>query len=250
MASKETKDAKKVEHLEVMRHSASHVMAEAVSSLFPDVKFGIGPATADGFYYDFDLPRTLTPDDLSTIEASMQKIIASNLPFVREEVEKKAALKMFSAQPYKLELIDELPDEKVTIYHQGSFTDLCRGPHVASTREIKAVKLLMILSIHTDFHLLHHSINSLTKSTSTSSRTIRMRMNPTTTTNHNIITQIITNLINMTSSNPTTRHRHRRLNMQQRKHHTLRNHQKLINNNRSLAVWGWVEGYVGAADAW
>ena len=144
MADKETKDAKKAEHLEVMRHSASHIMAEAVSSLFPDVKFGIGPATADGFYYDFDLPRTLTPDDLSTIEASMQKIIASNLPFTREEVEKKTARKMFSAQPYKLELIDELPDKTLTIYRQGSFVDLCRGPHIASTGEVKAVKLLSI----------------------------------------------------------------------------------------------------------
>ena len=144
MAEKETKDARKLERLEIMRHSASHIMAEAVSSLFPDVKFGIGPATADGFYYDFALPRTLTPEDLSAIEEKMQKIIAEGLPFLREEVDKKTARKMFSAQPYKLEIIDELPDQTVTIYRQGSFVDLCRGPHVASSKEIKAVKLLSI----------------------------------------------------------------------------------------------------------
>jgi len=141
---KETKDTQKLERLEIMRHSASHIMAEAVSSLFPDVKFGIGPAIADGFYYDFELPRTLIPEDLGAIEAKMQKIIAEGLPFLREEVDKKAARKLFSAQPYKLELIDELPDKTLTIYRQGTFTDLCRGPHVASSKEIKAVKLLSI----------------------------------------------------------------------------------------------------------
>ena len=144
MAEKETKDAQKLERLEIMRHSASHIMAEAVSSLFPDVKFGIGPAIADGFYYDFELPRTLIPEDLGAIEAKMQNITAEGLPFLREEVDKKTARKMFSAQPYKLELIDELPDQTLTIYRQGSFVDLCRGPHVASSKEIKAVKLLSI----------------------------------------------------------------------------------------------------------
>jgi len=144
VAEKETKDAQKLERLEIMRHSASHIMAEAVSSLFPDVKFGIGPAIADGFYYDFELPRTLIPEDLGAIEAKMQNITAEGLPFLREEVDKKTARKMFSAQPYKLELIDELPDQTLTIYRQGSFVDLCRGPHVASSKEIKAVKLLSI----------------------------------------------------------------------------------------------------------
>jgi threonyl-tRNA synthetase len=144
VAEKETKDTRKAERLEIMRHSASHIMAEAVASLFPDVKFGIGPATADGFYYDFDLPRTLTPDDLTAIETSMQKIIASNLPFSREEVDRKKARELFKSQPYKLEIIDELTDKTVTIYRQGSFVDLCRGPHVASTGEVKAVKLLSI----------------------------------------------------------------------------------------------------------
>jgi threonyl-tRNA synthetase len=132
------------EKLEMMRHSAAHVLAEAVQSIFPDAKFGIGPAIQDGFYYDFDLPRSLTPDDLPIIEAKMREIIAADLPFIREEVTKKKARELFAAQPYKLELIDEIPDEKVSLYRQGSFVDLCRGPHVGSTGEIKAFKLVNI----------------------------------------------------------------------------------------------------------
>jgi len=119
-------------------------MAEAVASMFPDVKFGIGPATADGFYYDFDLPRSLTPDDLIVIENTMYKIIASNSPFVREEIDREKARQLFASQPYKLEIIEELPDDKVTFYRHGTFIDLCRGPHVTSTKEVKAVKLLSI----------------------------------------------------------------------------------------------------------
>jgi len=132
------------EKTEAMRHSTSHVMAEAVQSIFPDAKFGIGPAIEDGFYYDFGLSRPLTPDDLPVIEKKMSKIIAANLPFTRQEVTREEAKKVFATQPYKLELIDELPDEKVSLYQQGSFTDLCRGPHVNSTREIKAFKLISI----------------------------------------------------------------------------------------------------------
>lgn len=132
------------EKLEMMRHSAAHVLAEAVLSIFPDAKFGIGPAIQDGFYYDFDLPRSLTPDDLPFIEAKMREIIAADLPFIRQEVTKKKARSLFAAQPYKLELIDEIPDEKVSLYRQGSFVDLCRGPHVGSTGEIKAFKLVSI----------------------------------------------------------------------------------------------------------
>jgi threonyl-tRNA synthetase len=127
-----------------MRHSAAHVMAEAVQSIFPDAKFGIGPAIEAGFYYDFALPRSLNPDDLETIGAKMSEIIASDVPFVREEVAKEEARRLFAAQPYKLELIDEIPDEKVSLYRQGSFVDLCRGPHVSSTGEIKAFKLVSI----------------------------------------------------------------------------------------------------------
>ncbi len=124
-----------------MRHSASHVMAEAVLSLFPDVKFGIGPAIEDGFYYDFDLPRTLTPDDLPVIEEKMREIIKADLPFSHREITRAEARKLFASQPYKLELIKEIPDEKLGIYEQGNFIDLCRGPHVNSTGEIKAFKL-------------------------------------------------------------------------------------------------------------
>ena len=144
MATDEKQKTNESEKLDMMRHSAAHVMAEAVLSIFPDAKFGIGPATQDGFYYDFDLPRSLTPDDLPIIEAKMREIIADDLPFTKEEVAKEEARKIFAAQPYKLELIDEIPDEKVGLYRQGNFVDLCRGPHVGSTAEIKAFKLVSI----------------------------------------------------------------------------------------------------------
>jgi threonyl-tRNA synthetase len=130
--------------LEKMRHSAAHVMAEAVQALFPGVKFGIGPAIEDGFYYDFELPRPLVPENLIAIEAKMREIIAADISFAREEMSKTKARKLFAEQPYKLELIEELEDKKVVIYRQGSFVDLCRGPHVNSTGEIKAFKLTSI----------------------------------------------------------------------------------------------------------
>ncbi|MBI2854350.1 MAG: threonine--tRNA ligase [Chloroflexi bacterium] len=132
------------EELEKMRHSASHVMAEAVSLIFPETRFGIGPAIEDGFYYDFELPRPLVNEDLPVIEARMREIIARNEPFIREEVAKEEAEKIFLAQPYKLELIRELPDAKVSTYRQGAFVDLCRGPHVKSTGQIGAFKLMSI----------------------------------------------------------------------------------------------------------
>ncbi len=127
-----------------MRHSAAHVMAQAVQELFPEAKFGIGPAIEDGFYYDFELPRTLVPEDLSKIEARMREIIAAKLPFIREEVSRDEARRIFANQPYKLELIEEIPDDKVTVYRQGSFVDLCRGPHVEVTGEVGAFKLVNI----------------------------------------------------------------------------------------------------------
>jgi len=132
------------ERLEILRHSAAHVMAEAVQSIFPDASFGIGPAIENGFYYDFDLPHSLSPEDLSLIESKMNEIIASDAPFVRQEVTRQEAQELFASQPYKLELIDDIPDDKVSVYRQGSFADLCRGPHVSSTGEIKAFKLLSI----------------------------------------------------------------------------------------------------------
>jgi len=125
-----------------MRHSAAHVMAEAVLALFPEAKFGIGPAIEDGFYYDFDLPRPLTPEDLPVIEAKMREIVEADLPFTHREITKAEARKLFAGQPYKLELLEEIPDDRVGIYEQGGFTDLCRGPHLASTGQIKAFRLV------------------------------------------------------------------------------------------------------------
>lgn len=130
--------------LEIMRHSAAHVMAEAVQSIFPDAKFGIGPAIKDGFYYDFDLSRSLTPDDLPTIEAKMKEIVNADRPFLQEDVPREEAKRIMADQPYKIELIDEIGDNVVSIYRQGNFVDLCRGPHVNSTGEIKAFKLVSI----------------------------------------------------------------------------------------------------------
>ena len=135
------KSQKSDEQLEKMRHSASHVMAEAVQWLFPGAKFGIGPMIEDGFYYDFELPRALAPEDLPAIESKMREIIGQDVPFVTEKISKEKARKLFADQPYKLELIDEIADTIVTIYRQSSFTDLCRGPHLASTGGVKAFKL-------------------------------------------------------------------------------------------------------------
>ncbi|HEX2923194.1 MAG TPA: threonine--tRNA ligase [Chloroflexota bacterium] len=132
--------------LETMRHSASHVMAEALQHLFPDAKFGIGPAIENGFYYDVELPRSLTPEDLEKIEKEMGKIVAANQPFVRSEMNKQQAREFFEKrnQPFKVEIIDELEDDRPSIYQQGDFTDLCRGPHVENSGEIGAFKLLNV----------------------------------------------------------------------------------------------------------
>ncbi len=144
MAVDQSKAITEDERLQIMRHSAAHVMAEVVQSIFPDAKFGIGPAIENGFYYDFDLPRSLTPEDLPLIEAKMREAITSDLPFVRQEVTKEEARRLFATQPYKLELIGEIPDDTVSLYRQGSFVDLCRGPHLSSTGEIKAFRLISI----------------------------------------------------------------------------------------------------------
>ncbi len=126
------------EKLQTMRHSASHIMAEAVQSVFPEVKFGIGPAIDNGFYYDFDLPRTIAPEDLPRIEEKMRELIKTGLAFKRESVTKEEARQLFKAQPYKLELIEELNEGDISIYRSGDFVDLCAGPHVNSTKEIPA----------------------------------------------------------------------------------------------------------------
>ena len=128
--------------LATMRHSAAHLMAEAVQELIPEVKFAIGPAIENGFYYDMELPRALTPDDLQSIEELMARHLDADEPFVRTEVSKAEALEIFKENPFKIEIIKELPDDStITTYQQGTFLDLCRGPHVPSTGQIGAFKL-------------------------------------------------------------------------------------------------------------
>ncbi len=123
--------------VETVRHSLSHVMAEAVVKLYPGTKVAIGPAIEDGFYYDFQLPSPIQPDDLPAIEKEMRRIISANVPFKRVEVSKAEAKAMFADEPFKLELIDGLDDGTITVYEQGAFRDLCRGPHVDSTRDLR-----------------------------------------------------------------------------------------------------------------
>ena len=132
--------------LEALRHSASHVMAEAVLKLFPGTKLAIGPAIEDGFYYDFDTPGAFTPDVLEKIEKLMAESIKANRRFERIEMDREEALKFFRQkdQIYKMELIESIPDEKILFYKHGDFIDLCKGPHVVSTGEVKAFKLLKI----------------------------------------------------------------------------------------------------------
>ncbi len=130
-----------------IRHSTAHVMAEAVLTLFPTAKFAIGPAIENGFYYDFDLPRALGPEDMTAIEQIMHEIVSDNHQFVKEVITKEQAKKIFKDQPYKIELIDELgDDEELSIFTQNKFVDLCRGPHVDNTGQIntRAFKLLSI----------------------------------------------------------------------------------------------------------
>lgn len=133
------------EGLDAYRHSSAHIMAQAVQNLFPDVKFGIGPAIKDGFYYDFDTEHKFTPEDLEKIEKEIERIIKEDDHFERKEVSREEALSFFKEknEQYKVELIEALPEDSViTMYTQGSFTDLCRGPHVPSTGKLKAIKLM------------------------------------------------------------------------------------------------------------
>jgi len=131
------------EGLQILRHSTAHVMAEAVKDLFPGVKVTIGPAIKDGFYYDFDYERPFDTKDLQKIESKMTEIIDKDLPFIRSEVLSDESIEFFKSQgeTYKVELIEDLSEEKVSIYKQGNFTDLCRGPHLPSTGKIKAFHL-------------------------------------------------------------------------------------------------------------
>ena len=131
--------------LEILRHSAAHVMAQAVKELFPKVKLTFGPSTETGFYYDFDYERTFTPEDLEAISKRISEIIRQDVPFVRDEIPKEEGIKTFQkmGETYKVEHLEELPD-RVSLYRQGSFLDLCEGPHLPSTGRIKAFKLLNV----------------------------------------------------------------------------------------------------------
>ena len=136
---------KSPEALEIMRHSTAHLMAHALTRLYPGIHFGVGPAIESGFYYDTDKEVQLTEDDLPAVEKEMKKIISQNYPIVRREVSRAEALELFKHDPYKVELITDLPaDEVITVYQQEDFTDLCRGIHVPSTGKIKVFKLLSL----------------------------------------------------------------------------------------------------------
>src|SRR5919106_3449541 len=136
--------------LEVLRHSTAHVMAQAVCDLWPGAKYAIGPPIEDGFYYDFELPEQLTPDDLPRIEARMREIVEAEQPFKHEEVPREEALQRFADQPYKREIIEGVEEaegvggDTVSIYRNDGWQDLCLGPHVEDTGKIGAFKLLSV----------------------------------------------------------------------------------------------------------
>jgi len=136
------------EGLRVLWHSASHILAQAVLRLFPDAKPGIGPAIENGFYYDFYLEKPFTPDDLDRIEKEMQNIIKEDYTIKRESISKREARKLFDKNKFKIELINEIEGDSVTIYSQGEFVDLCRGPHILSTGKVGFVKLLSVASAY------------------------------------------------------------------------------------------------------
>jgi threonyl-tRNA synthetase len=131
---------------EIYRHSTSHIMAHAVKELFPEAKLAIGPATEDGFYYDFDIEKPLSPEDVVRIEQKMEEIIQSGHPFHRTVMKRQDAVALFrkTAEDYKVELLKEIPDEEISLYEENGFVDLCRGPHVPSTGFIRAFKLLSV----------------------------------------------------------------------------------------------------------
>lgn len=131
-----------ISDLYALRHSAAHVMASAILNLYPNAKLGIGPATEDGFYYDIDLDVSLGVDDLAAIEKEMKHIIEASEPFLVESISLNDAIALFENQPYKLDLIQGITDQALTVYRNGSFVDLCRGPHVSNSSQIAAFKLL------------------------------------------------------------------------------------------------------------
>ncbi len=131
--------------LNILRHSAAHIMAQAVTHLFDNAKFGVGPAIRDGFYYDMDVGRTLSEDDIKEIEKEMRRIVEADYPFKRIEVNREEALRLFGGKDeYKVEIINDIEDNVVTLYQQGDFVDLCRGPHIPSTGYLKYFKLLSV----------------------------------------------------------------------------------------------------------
>ena len=130
-----------VDELSVLRHTASHILAQAVLRLFPNTKLAIGPSIDTGFYYDFDSDVSFTNEDLEKIEAEMKKIVKENLKVERFELPRAEALELMKDQPYKIELINDLPEgETISFYKQGEFTDLCAGPHLPYTAKVKAFK--------------------------------------------------------------------------------------------------------------
>ena len=142
---------KGTQSLAALRHSAAHTLAQAVKRLYPSAQVGIGPATEEGFYYDFRYERPFTPDDLERIENEMKSLIRSDLPIVRKPVSRAEAEKVFLErnEPFKLELIRGIPEEaEITVYEQGEFVDLCRGPHISTTGEIPAIRLLSTSSAY------------------------------------------------------------------------------------------------------
>ncbi len=133
--------------LQVLRHSAAHLLAAAVMELYPDAQYGIGPAVQDGFYYDFQFSKPVSESDLGAIESRMRRIVNEDRPFVHETLSRAEAIAEFRkrGQAYKLELIaDKVEGDEVSVYRTGDFLDLCRGPHVRSTRDLKAFKLLRV----------------------------------------------------------------------------------------------------------
>ena len=136
--------AKSPEALHIMRHSCAHIMAEAVQELYPGTQIAFGPATDDGYFYDFELPNNISSDDFGAIEKKMAEIVKADEPFVREVVSIDEAKKIFSDQRFKLEHIDDLTDQEISIYRHGSFVDLCAGPHVPSAGKIGAFKMMKL----------------------------------------------------------------------------------------------------------
>jgi threonyl-tRNA synthetase len=138
------KEFDSIEEKEVFWHSSSHLLAHALTELYPEIKLAIGPAINEGFYYDFDLDYQIKEEDLQKIEEKIKEISKRNLPITRIELNRKEALELYKKNPYKTEMINDLPDEKISFYEQGNFKDMCRGPHLRYTKEIKSFKLIKL----------------------------------------------------------------------------------------------------------